>query len=63
MSIINFIESEGCIVRMESGHYAFWPDKNIGAYTAHDLRVIAAYLDAKNTDAEHTLLGMNDERR
>lgn len=58
--IINFVEKEKCIVALEDGTYCFWPTENIGAYTARDLRHIAAYLDAKNTAALDHLLGLTE---
>jgi hypothetical protein len=32
----------------DDGYYMYWPTTNLGAYTAHNLRIIADELDRKN---------------
>lgn len=45
-------------IRGVDGFYVFWPEASDGAFTAHDLRRLAAELDAVNLDSEATLLGL-----
>ena len=48
MNIIEKIDAAGDFVTGDDGFVCFWPAKVLGAFTSHNLRVIADELDKRN---------------
>lgn len=53
-TLISKLTADGKFLRLEDGFLRFWID-NLGAFSAHDLRAIADYLDRENESLQKQL--------
>lgn len=53
--VVHLVHERGDIIQVEDGFYNFWPVKNRGYFTAHNLRCIADELDRLNAPIQADL--------